>query len=401
MNSSWRLHGPLNWTLTLFGIAFALVLALGLFYMIHPVDFDRIGIIGLYVFLFPSQLLIISVLTAIAALIFWRKEWRWPSLAWASIALVALPMSLWPTLSLYAMARRHDVKVSLVDSLIPSITLGGIQQDKSVRYATVDGTDLMLDVWPTAEHSNSLRPAIVRMHGGGWIAGTRSELFAWNIWLNELGYVVFDVEYRLAPPVRWLDEVGDVKCALGWVAAHSEQYRIDANRISLMGNSAGGHLAMLAAYTMGDPDVPSTCDAMPVKVNAVVNIYGPSDLPRGYYQSGSPRYVQHAMDTFIGGPPEAYKDRYRTLSPLTYVNAKTPPTITLLGTSDRIVTVDQAELLDAALNAAGAPHETYLLPASDHGFDANWNGLSAQFARAKVSAFLARYDTSHSDHSSN
>jgi dipeptidyl aminopeptidase/acylaminoacyl peptidase len=107
------------------------------------------------------------------------------------------------------------------------------------------------------------------------------------------------------------------------------------------------------------------------------------------------------MDTFIGGPPEAYKDRYRTLSPLTYVNAKTPPTITLLGTNDRIVTAEQAELLDAALKAAGAPHETYLLPASDHGFDANWSGLSAQFARAKVRAFLARHDEEKADHSSN
>jgi len=400
MNSSSHMQRALQWTLTVLGFLFASVLAIALFYMIRPVDFESLGVLGLYAFLIPSQLLMICALAALVAAIclrqVWRKQWRWPGIAFASIALIALPMSLWPMLSLYAMARQHDVQLSLVDSLIPSITLGGIQQDKSVRYATVDGQDLMLDVWPVSATTNATtrtpRPAIIRLHGGGWIAGTRSEFPEWNTWLNELGFVVFDVEYRLAPPVRWLDEVGDVKCALGWVASHAAQYRIDSNRISIMGNSAGGHLAMLAAYTMGDPIVSSSCDAVRVKINAVVNIYGPSDLPLGYHQSGSLHYVQHAMDAFIGGSPEAYADRYRILSPITYVNRKTPPTITLLGTNDRIVTTEQAQRLDRALTAAGVAHEMVLLPASDHGFDANWNGLSAQIARAKVKAFLRRYD---------
>jgi acetyl esterase/lipase len=396
MNPVWQLRGIRQWALTLLGFAFAFVLAIALFYMTHPVDFDSIGVLGLYAFLIPSQLLIICLVTALVAAILWRSQWRWPSVAFAAIALLASAMSVWPTLSMYAMAHQHNVTVSLTDSLIPNIVLGGIEHDKSVRYASVNGTDLMLDVWPASATASSTkkapRPVIVRVHGGGWIAGTRSELSAWNTWLNDLGYVVFDVEYRLAPPARWLDEVGDVKCALGWVAAHAEQYGIDVNRISVLGYSAGGHLAMLAAYTMGDPNLPPTCDALPVKINAVVNLYGPSDLPHGYYNSGSLRYVQHAMSTYIGGTPEAYSDRYRILSPIEHVNAKTPPTITLLGTSDRIVTVDQVQVLDTTLNAAAVPHESYLLPACDHGFDANWSGLSAQFARAKVEAFLRRYN---------
>src|SRR5690349_4476316 len=129
MNSSWRLQGGLHWALTLLGFAFASVLAVALIYMIHRVDFDGIGVLGLYAFLVPSQLLIVCVLTAIAALVFWRRQWRWPSFAFASIALCAFPMSLCPTLSLYVMARQNNVNVSLVQSLIPSITLGGIQLD--------------------------------------------------------------------------------------------------------------------------------------------------------------------------------------------------------------------------------------------------------------------------------
>jgi acetyl esterase/lipase len=294
---------------------------------------------------------------------------------------------------MYRMAEQHGVPVSFVEALVPDVTLGGIQLDKSVRYATVDGVDLMLDVWPAKGALQlQLHPAIVRVHGGAWVVGTRSELSAWNSWLNELGYTVFDVEYRMPPPVRWRDEVGDVKCAMGWVFANADKYRIDKDRLGILGYSAGGHLAMLAAYTMGDPSLPPSCPAEPVKVNSVVNIYGPSDLKLGYYSGGSLSYSQSRMNIFIGGSPEAYPDRYRIISPITHVNANTPPTITLLGTSDRIVSVAQADVLTNALRAAGVDHETYLLPANDHGFDANWSSLGAQFARAKVQAFLEKHN---------
>ena len=113
-------------------------------------------------------------------------------------------------------------------------------------------------MWWLAEATSaaSLRPAIVKMHGGGWTSGSRSMSAKWNRRLNQLGYHVFDVDYRMPPPERWKDEVGDVKCALGWVVANAEKYRIDPARIGTMGYSAGGNLAMLAAYSAGDPQLP-------------------------------------------------------------------------------------------------------------------------------------------------
>jgi acetyl esterase/lipase len=378
--------------LTAVGAALVITLIIAFIYMLHPVDYDGIGVLGFFALMFAPQLLIIAVIAGLGAIVMWRR-WRLPASMFAAACLVALPMSLWPTVATYRIARQHGVPVSFAKALIPDVTLGGIQQDKSIRYATIEGTDLFLDVWSASSTGNpGLRPAMIRVHGGAWIAGTRSELPAWNSWLNELGYVVFDVEYRMPPPVRWLDEVGDVKCAMGWVVANAEQYGIDKNRISILGYSAGAHLAMLAAYTMGDPNLPPSCPSETVKINSIVNIYGPSDLPLGYYGGGSLGYVQHAMNTFIGGPPEEFPDRYRAISPITHVNARTPPTITLLGTSDRIVPVEQADVLTKALHAAGVAHETYLLPVNDHGFDANWSSLGAQFARAKVQAFLEKYN---------
>ncbi len=148
---------------------------------------------------------------------------------------------------------------------------------------------------------------------------------------------------------------------------------------------------MLAAYSMGDRQLPPSCDAPAVPVKAVVNLYGPVDLVLGYEDSGSLAFAQDALRQFIGGSPAEFPERYRTASPVSNIGADTPPTITLLGESDRIINTDQARILDAALARAGVYRETYLLPATDHGFDLNWGGFGTQIAREKLKDFLQQH----------
>lgn len=128
-----------------------------------------------------------------------------------------------------------------------------------------------------------------------------------------------------------------------------------------------------------------------VSVKRVVNLYGPADLTLFYGSSGSLTDIQHVLKQYIGGSPTQYPDRYRAVSSLSYVGAKTPPTITLLGTSDHIVPTDQARSLDEALTQAGVTYETYLLPCNDHAFEVNWGGFGAQFAREKIRTFLQEH----------
>jgi dipeptidyl aminopeptidase/acylaminoacyl peptidase len=71
------------------------------------------------------------------------------------------------------------------------------------------------------------------------------------------------------------------------------------------------------------------------------------------------------MDNYIGGPPAAFPDRYKILSPISHINAQTPPMITVQGEADRVVPAEQALILDKALTAAGVYHETYFFPWSD------------------------------------
>jgi len=94
-----------------------------------------------------------------------------------------------------------------------------------------------------------------------------------------------------------------------------------------------------------------------------------------------------AFQEYIGGAPEEFPELYRLLSPLTHVSGRCPPTITFLGTSDRLLLADQAESWTRR-RAGRVPHATYLLPGQDHGFETNWAGFGAQIARAKIREFL-------------
>lgn len=389
----WRPRGLAAWALTVVACPLALIATACFAYTLRPGEYDGLGWLGSTALVFPLQFLALSLLGAGLAVVAWRFGALVPASAFALVAALTAATALWPSIALWQQARQAHVSLSLGAALIPRLNAGGPALEGSVVYATAaDGTRLKLDVWRAdSAATGAPHPAVVRVHGGAWIQGTRSDLSDWDRWLNRLGYDVFDIDYRMPPPARWRDEVGDVKCALGWVAAHADTYHVDPKRISVMGYSAGGNLALLAAYSMGDPRLPASCSTSTVSVRSAVNLYGPPDLSLIYRSSGSTDYIDDVLGRYIGGTPSEYPGRYRSLSPLSHVSASTPPTITVLGERDRLVPTNQAHVLDRALSDAGVAHETLLLPGQDHGFDANWSGLGTQFARARVRAFLERY----------
>ena len=285
--------------LALFAVLLAAVLALAAYYMLVPTDFDGPGILGLVALAFPLHLLAVTIIAAALGGLTWRCGAALGTLAFVLVAVLAAVMALWPSITLRQRARELGVSLSLGDYVANALRLNllGAQPQRSVVYRTApDGTGLQLNVWRAAGIAgDALRRAVVRVHGGAWTGGRRGDFGEWNRWLNGLGYDVFDIDYRLDPPERWRDQAGDVKCALGWVVAHSAEYGIDSTHIALMGYSAGAHLAMLAAYSVGDRRLPPSCDAPAVPVRAVINLYGPVDLVIGYDDSGSLAYAQDAF----------------------------------------------------------------------------------------------------------
>lgn len=342
-----------------------------------------------------SALLVPAVAALAAAALVLRRRGR-SRVAAASVVLLgaALVLALLPVWQGLRAAAAHDVPLSVAQYLTGGPDPG--PPDGTVVYARPPDTPagLLLDVWlpgPDRPAPAAGRPAVLVVHSGGWSSGERGENPAWNAWLAGRGYAVFDIDYRLMPPPRWRDAVGDVKCAAGWVAAHADRYGVDPRRLAVLGGSAGGHLALLAGYSAGDPALPPSCAVAEVAPTAVAALYPVTDLA-GLADEPSPwMWAVGGSDIipeFLGAHPREVPERARLVSPSARLDADAPPTFLAHGTADQVVPVGQSDLLADRLAAAGVPYRYVRLPGANHVYDYAWGGLATQVTRAELGRFL-------------
>lgn len=185
-------------------------------------------------------------------------------------------------------------------------------------------------------------PGIIMVHGGGWDARTRKDMAGISKKLARRGYVVFNIDYRLAPRARYPAALEDTRAAIRWMRAHAAELKLDAARIGGWGYSAGAHLVLLAALKDAAPEE---------RLQAVVGGGTPSDFSR-YPKSP-------IISKFIGGTsaekPEAWKDA----SPITHLDAKDPPVFLYHGSWDKLVYYEDSVAMHAALQKVGVPAEFY------------------------------------------
>ena len=331
--------------------------------------------------------------------------------------MLAVTLSLYPLLSTLRVAEANGVRLSLARYLFASPS-PAVQTPGTFEFAQVDGQSLLLDAYlPQApatagqlDQLNSRRPAIVMVHGGSWKSGSRSDFPQWDAWLASRGYAVFDIDYRLAPPPNWRLAVEDVQSAVVWVKEHAQQFDINPARVSLMGRSAGGHLALLAAYTAEEAktegqatDARSKTDArvqIDARVRAVIALYAPTDLRWAYEHPANERVINGpaALRGLTGGTPQTLPDVYSQASPLAHATQSSPPTLLLHGGQDQVVRQENMWFLLQALQGADAhPPKTEIGPAryralfipyAQHGFDYNFNGWGAQVTQQVILDFL-------------
>jgi acetyl esterase/lipase len=220
------------------------------------------------------------------------------------------------------------------------------------------------------------RPAILVIHGGAWIGGDKGENRAWNRWLARRGFVVVDLQYRLAPRAGWREAVSDIEQGVAWVREHSADLGVDPDRLSLLGRSAGGHLALLAAYTT---------NARPP--SSVVALYGPTDLGRLHAHN---RGLRPALEALMGNTPSDAPGEYRLASPIARAHRAAPPTLLIHGAWDDSPSADHSRLLAHELDRLGVPHQLMQVPYARHAFDIDAGGLASQVAIEAVSRFCLR-----------
>jgi acetyl esterase/lipase len=247
--------------------------------------------------------------------------------------------------------------------------------EESVVYGKAGTTELKLDLARPA--GSGPFPAIVFIHGGGWSGGSREGYRSQIEEAARRGYVAVSISYRLmqfneaeketttASPI-FPAQIHDAKAAVRWVRANASKYHVDPNRIGVTGGSAGGHLSLLVGLTdpksklegeSGTPDQSS-------RVQAVVNVFGPTDMAACYRTSS----VAWIFRLFMGGTPDEVADTYKSASPLTYVSKDDPPVLTLHGDQDLLVPVAQATALDEKMKSIGASHTLTVFKGQGHGF---------------------------------
>lgn len=313
-----------------------------------------------------------------------RRTW----LVAAVLGLVTIALCLVPVVQGWRTATHEGVAFSLSDYF----SLPSAGSPETVTYARPEGQLLKLDVWRPPDEGATAgperRPAVVAVHGGGGVFGSRSDEAFWGEWLAEEGYVVFSIDYRLGPGMS-LDATGDVKCAVGWVKENAGRYGVDPDRIALMGRSAGGLLALLAAYTEGDPRLPPSCGVRDTGVGAVAAFYSLTDQTR-FDEMQWPWWrpdLASSVEDSAGFTGESVLER-RLASPTSHVDPGDPPTFLTHGGQDQWVPPEQSELLANRLEEAGVPHRLIELPGARHGFDAIWGGWSSQIVRHELVGFL-------------
>ncbi len=241
----------------------------------------------------------------------------------------------------------------------------GAKADRRVVVGSPDGTPIHADLYEPK--SPGPHPVVVFAHGGGFIAGAPGQT-PYNRWLADHGYAVLDVDYRLASDTvhNWNTQVGDVGCALTWVTRNSAAAGFDTNRVVTFGESSGGNLAINAAYMTAAKTLTPTCGtaAELPKIVATVGGYPAVDLTAAYNDSAAGKNYTRQ---FIGGPPEIYPDRYRSVDAANNLTAQSPPTLIVQGGGDHLVLAAPVKRFADTVKRAGVPCRYIELPALDHG----------------------------------
>jgi acetyl esterase/lipase len=347
---------------------------------------------------------LLAFTSGLYTLLGWRRRDGWVVLAGLVGALVSLRHIAHVTAPHDAFERafgpywRGDIPMRLRHKLRPRRFTPGpfapsdhfFQRDLIIGTNTESGAPIRADLWTPPPNVEATGLGIIYLHGSGWHyldkdMGTRP-FFSY---LAGQGHTILDVAYTLAPQSQIPGMVGDVKQAIAWFKEQGPELGVNPRRIVLWGASAGGQLALLAAYA---PDNAATNGA----VRGVISYYGITDLVSAQEKlAGLPALATEQQRSFttiarqirmlppegefvdtadlipgaVGGTLAEVPERYMSGSPINYVGSHCPPTLLINGAHDFGVDITQHSRLHGALVAAGVAAAHVELPLTEHAFD--------------------------------
>jgi acetyl esterase/lipase len=253
--------------------------------------------------------------------------------------------------------------------LLPEITNYRIQRD--IPYAADANPFHLMNAY--IPEGDGPFPAIVYIHGGGWTEGHRDSYDITGSFYARRGIAGFSIDYTVTAQntSSWPQAIQDVILAIRHIRENSSEYRIDPERVAVMGDSAGGHLASLVGTLSGNESFLAEKSGN-VEINSrvclVIDYYGPTDF-QFIGECGSSCNPYALVEAFLGDVPyEMNESRWREASPATYITANDPLFVIAHGTDDSIVPIAISESFISKLDAADI--ETYFVKVAGgiHGF---------------------------------
>jgi len=256
-----------------------------------------------------------------------------------------------------------------------SVSAFAVTIDSNITYATVNGTDLELDIYRPDVYTGYL-PVVVWIHGGGWRSGDKADGSNFFVDLTDEGYAVVSINYRLSDEAIFPAQIHDVKGAIRWISANGQTYDFDIVNMAVVGSSAGGHLASLLGTSLDMPNLEGNVggnELYSTRVKAVVDLYGPANLRSLHQQC---LFIGCLMDhsapnspesLFLGGPLLTLLGRAQAASPQHYVNGDEPAFLIIHGNQDELIPFAQSFRFHQRLINAGA--NSTLIVANGFGHD--------------------------------
>ena len=267
-------------------------------------------------------------------------------------------------------------------------------RQEDVIYGRKFGTALTMDVFRPKEHANGL--GVIFVVSGGWFSGHDANgPIGFIAPLLDRGYTVFTVVHGSQPKFAIPEILGDMNRAVRFIRSHAGDYAIDPDRLGIYGLSAGGHLSLMqgTAGDKGDPNAKDPVDRASSRVRAVAAFFPPTDflnygkpgedaVGRGILKDYAAAFDFHEFDAskkkFVPVTDDAkIRDLGRQVSPITHASADDPPTLILHGDQDKLVPIQQAEVMVEALKKAGVEAELVVKPGAVHG----WGGMDKDVSR--------------------
>lgn len=248
---------------------------------------------------------------------------------------------------------------------------------RTLKYATYDDITLTLDFYSSP--LTGKQPCLIVIHGGSWNSGNSKQLPELNSYLAKIGYHVAAINYRLSPQWQCPAPIDDVAAALTYLCDHADQLNIDSDNFALLGRSAGGQIALLAAYTLRQ-----SC------IKGVIDMYGPADMIWGYMVPTNPLVMdsRRTLASYVGGHYPEIPQKYVASSPIEFVNQQSVPTLIFHGNTDSLVFDEHSHRLATKLAKNNVPHYFLELPWATHGFDYHLYGPGGQLSTYAIEQFL-------------